>query len=271
MEVTIHECLNDQCGAIDDLCSLLRRLGNGIDDGSPVEADEPVFICPDQRRYKLHTPGSSSTSPDINGTFVSLHDFLNNQVSRRRERMKLALKLSSAILQHYSTGWISNMWTWRDFSISEAEGQDPAKPQLFITARFYSAHKLSNTEPTTGIMWTSIGEPILTRLGFALIELAMEKRLSEMRDSAWNCTPMDPDTIDFFTARRILESGVLRDEHGIRYEAVVKTCLNHEFYSKTTSKRLNSRNSSFYQDFEEGVITPLYHYLVETWGIDQIH
>jgi hypothetical protein len=269
-QISIYECLDEQCAAIDDLCKCVRTLSNRIDVGSTMTEEELGILYSDQKRYKLHAPRSQTTQSDTSPTVVSLHDFLSDQSARKRERMRLALELSYVILQYYSTGWINTSWTWRDFSVTRTEGQDPAQSQLFVTTKFYSVLKSSNAvHPTSSAfaseMWTLIGEPILTRLGFALIELAMGERLSRLRDNNMDHDSIDPDTLDYFTARNILETGKLVDEQGSAYEAVVRACLDHQFYCQTTYKRLDSRQSSFYQDVEECVIAPLYSMWIEMW------
>ena len=81
--------------------------------------------------------------------------------------------------------------------------------QVFVTGRFYSTQRaLSPTanksahSAATSLFWSCFGEPILTRLGFALIELALGKRLSQLRPL--NVDPNgDQDMLDFMTARQV--------------------------------------------------------------------
>jgi hypothetical protein len=245
----------------------VRAFGNAIDVGEEVTEEELGILCSEQKWFRIHAPRSQGTQSELPPAVITLHEFLNDQPARKRERMRLALELSYAILQYYSTGWINTSWTWRDFSVTRTEGQDPAESQLFVTTKFYSVLRTSNTVPTStsSPMWTLIGEPILTRLGFALIELALGKGLSEFRDNDADDS-MDPDTLDYLTARKILESENLMAEQGSNYEAVVRACLDHQFYCQTKYKRLDSRQTSFHQDVEECVIAPLHSMWIETWG-----
>lgn len=248
----------------------MRTFGSRLEVGSSATKEELGVLYSEEKQYKFQVPRSQDTQP-VSPPVVSLHDFLISQPARKRERMRLALELSYAILQYYSTGWINASWTWRDFSVAKTEGQDPAESQLFVTTKFYSALRSSNAAPMASSsfpseIWTLVGEPILTRLGFALIELAMGKSLSNLRDNSMGQVSMDPDTLDYLTARNILNTGKLVDEQGSTYEAVVRACLDHQFYCQTAYKRLDSRQSSFFQDVEECVIAPLHSMWIEMWG-----
>lgn len=183
--------------------------------------------------------------------------------------MSLALRLSYAILQYYSTGWIDPSWSWKDFSLTDEPKFEDS--HLFVKQKFYSSCGAepgirSDNGSVSGI-WGPIGEPILTRLGFALIELALGRRLSEMRDV--NIDKSLPDDYqDYLTAMNVLKSGKVRREEGKGYEEVVRVCLKHEFWSNTDAsmKTLDSAEPTFHKDVEKLVIAPLHCLWSETWG-----
>lgn len=131
----------------------------------------------------------------VSEPLMSLDDYLSPPADKakvsRRERMNLALSLSLAILQFYKTPWIDMWWTWKNFCVLKGD-----KSQIFVTKRFYSSHsslslktKTVAHSPSTSAFWELVGEPVLTRLGFALVELALEKRLSELRKKS-HCLAM---------------------------------------------------------------------------------
>lgn len=266
-QISICECPDETTRAIDDFCKFVKASGSKVDvNASSTAVDDLSILCSEQKKFRIQVPPHGDSQQD-SGPRVPLDDFLDKNHTAKRERMRLALHLSFAILQYYSTGWINTSWTWRDFSVSRVEGDDSEDTQLFVTTKFYSVLNSPHATPTkTQSIWTIIREPILTRLGFALIELALGKRMAELRDKNADHESMDPDTVDYLTARKILETQVLRAEQGNEYEAVVRACINHEFFCRTQYKCLDSRGKSFHQDVEECVITPLHSLWVSLWG-----
>ncbi len=142
-------------------------------------------------------------------------------------------------------------------------------PQLFITQRFYSKLNPSANSPDRDRMisafWECIGEPILTRLGFALIELALGKRLADMRDPATSSS-VDPDILDMRTAGRLLQSGQVERQEGQLYEDVVRACLKHQFVSKSVVRDLDSEKPNFQDNVKECILAPLHTIWIESWG-----
>lgn len=259
--MTVEECFEEHAAAIEDLCTHFRKMCNAIQESQDLPEREPSTISSQNKRYTVK-PSQSSGKHGKTQIPISLHDFLQDQFVSKRVRMRVGLQLSFAILHHYSTGWIDPEWTWRDLSISQGHGQFPEDSQLYIKKKFFSIHKKSSST-----LWVLIKEQILTRLGFALIELALGKRLADLGDpGANNHDGMEPDMADYFTARNILEEGVLVAEQGKEYASVVRVCLDHQFYSHSCVSSLDSRQKSFHRDMETSVILPL-HSLWETlWG-----
>ena len=119
-------------------------------------------------------------------------------------------------------------------------------------------------------------DPALGRLGCALVELALGKRLSEMRhlihedeDDDEEDDDMAPDGVDYYTARRLLDSDAIRDQAGDSYHRAVEACLLCEVLDGSGSQtrhRLSSRNNNFQDDFEKYVVDPLRDYHYHTWG-----
>jgi hypothetical protein len=142
--------------------------------------------------------------------------------------------------------------------------------QLFISHDFYSTvqavEDAERDKPTSSdFLQTYIGEPSLTRLGFALTELALGKRLEELRTDDERRV-QDPEMRDYRTAKRILESGLIRDEENEQYENVVKVCLTHQFRSKELQLRcLHSGEPSFQIDAEQLIVAPLYGAWAREW------
>jgi hypothetical protein len=185
----------------------------------------------------------------------------------KQKRMYLALSLSHAILQFYSTPWIDMWWTWKDFCMLKDDNS-----QVFVTGKFYSTQKPSTptakqlSHPASAsLFWSCFGEPILTRLGFALIELALGKRLSELRPADVNPNE-DQDMLDTYTAKSLLADGSIFNEAGQLYHDAVQACLSHQVTMASGPRSLDSKHPNFQQDLERFVVGPIRDYHIATWG-----
>lgn len=179
--------------------------------------------------------------------------------------------------------------------------RSPRQLHLFITRKFYSGTGVpldrdnSDDKAANDKFWKTLNifqkiDPALGRLGCALVELALGKRLSEMRHLIHDDYDEDdedddndeeegqneeeehdmaPDGVDYFTARRLLETDAIRDRAGDSYHRAVEACLLCEVLDGTgtqTRHRLSSRNNTFQDDFEKYVVDPLRDYHYHTWG-----
>ena len=263
--ISIWECddnpRGEQQGPIQDLCIFVKTLDTNV----PVSNTHLGILRLKEKQYELQAPLSVQGIADSQN-IVYLDELLSSRrfLLPRKERMGLALKLSYAILQFYSTPWIEACWTWRDFCIDKRNDS-----QLFVARKFYSTRSRALTPgskrlPTSGF-WAIHGEPILTRLGFALIELALGESLAELRPEHQD-NGLDPDALDFITARNLVKSGCIMREEGRGYEDVVKACLNHQFISRTDLLGLDSSRSNFQENVEKCIIAPLYTMWTSSWG-----
>ncbi len=216
---------------------------------------------------KITSVGADSSN---DRSVVCLDDYLvpyETWELTRQKRMDLALSLSLAILQFYSTPWIDDWWTWKDFCMLKDDNK-----QVYVTGKFYSTQKPSSPTakklahpPSTSMFWSCFGEPILTRLGFALIELALGKRLSQLRPSDVDPTG-DQDMVDTFTAKRRLEDGSVLQEAGQCYHDAVQACLSHRVMMPSGPRVLDSTHPNFQQDLERFVVGPIRDFHIATWG-----
>lgn len=247
--------------AIHDLCVFLKTLGPE----EPTSDPQVGFLKIEEKQYQLETPTKVQGSPPQK--IECLDRFLADQQFSlsRKERICLALSLSHAILSFYSTPWIEACWSWGDFCIDRENNG-----QLFATRKFYSSHMSTLASASRGsltsTLWAIHGEPTLTRLGFALIELALGKRLAEMRsDNRYQGS--DPDTLDFLTAKSLVESGCVMQAEGQQYENVVKACLLHQFLRSSELVGLDSSGPNFQVNVEESILAPLHTIVAGSWGV----
>jgi hypothetical protein len=247
---------------IDDLCIFVKKL----DDPPSLQSQASCLgiLCAEKKEYTVKiTSVETGSSNDRN--VVCLEDCLVSWQLTRQKRMDLALSLCLAILQFHSTPWIDTWWTWKDFCMLRDDNK-----QVFVTGKFYSTQRpltpTAKKHPAlASLFWDLFGEPRLTRLGFALIELALGKRLSQLRSP--NVDPNgDQDMLDTKTAQQVLKDGTVLEEAGQPYHDAVKACLDHYVIMPSGSKKLNSEDPNFQQDLERFVVGPIRDFHMATWG-----
>ncbi|KAL9609699.1 MAG: hypothetical protein Q9167_005549 [Letrouitia subvulpina] len=268
--VSISECDNNsnhnhnhnskQQKPIHDLCKFTKTI-----ESEDHLSEPPVGVIRlKEKQYQLQIP---TTLQGISAQDIKCLDHLladQHFLLSRKERIGLALSLSHAILSIYSTPWIETCWTWKDFCIDrENEGQ------LFATRKFYSSQRNGSTSTSCASLvsefWTIHGEPILTRLGFALVELALGKRLAELR-SNHKYQSLDPDTLDYLTAQNLVNSGLVMRAESRAYEDVVRACLRHQFIRSSEVIGLDSSRPNFQENAEQAIIEPLDMIVTASWG-----
>ena len=242
-----------------DLCTFIKNFGDPL---NPVPTPSLHILVVRGEKYVVRANLLSTSSA------VCLDDYLSPyqewEISRK-ERIDLALSLSLAVLVFYSTPWIDNWWTWRDFYTLKDD-----KSQIFIRAAFYGVNRKSlprSTSHPASILtfWDCYGEPILTRLGLALIELALGKRLSEFQEPSGDPN-VDQDMKDVYTAQKLVTSGRVLQEAGQIYHDVVEACLSHQVTELSAVIGLVSKHPNFQQDLERFVAAPIRNYHAATWG-----
>lgn len=257
--ISICECdkhpTDEQHGPTTDLCIFLRTL----DQHNNVSNARLGIWRLEEKLYEVQAPRRPSQN------IVCLDELLTNQpcLLSRRERITLALRLSYAILQFYFTPWIEACWTWEDLCMDRQNDLE-----LFVIRKFYSSCSgivSSNSSPKISEFLDIHGEPILTRLGYALIELALGKKLAQLR-SENQYKSKDPDMLDFLTAKDVVKSGRIMESESRGYENVVKACLFHQFLCMSDLKEIDSRDDSFHEDVERCIIAPLHTLWTASWG-----
>ena len=248
-----------------DLCTSLRSLG--LDKGGSTD-DKSLGILPlaDSKSYELIL--TSQLTP-ANSSMLSLEDLFTSAPNRlaRGFRIELAVQMATAILQLCMTPWLPTAWSWKEFSMTGFPGDDLTPSALYIAHQFQTQSKADSQrqkmDPRKQIsMAVTPGEPVLTRLGFALVELAFGQRLSAMAGSASNAQAFDPYYQDLAIAGALVQSGQLLHEEGRRYHEAVMNCLKQEIRMDGHGwKTLRLHDPSFHTDAADSILRPL----VDLW------
>lgn len=219
----------------------------------------------------------------------------------RKARLELAIRLSLTILQLCKTPWIDDSWTWTDVCVShvtttttslkqQQQHTDPEKrspsptreeepppaapllpsspsPVMFFLRSIYSVTCDAASPPIPTPPRRAVDvmdkEPVLTKLGMALIELALGKSMADIKAGYGLDGMADADVGNICTARALLEGGGIRREANRAYEGVVKACIERQFHDRRgTLRAVASRDASFLASFTDAIIVPLY----EMWN-----
>ena len=267
--LAVAECGMDRSDEIADICTTVRALAQVPE--PPVKRQTLGILRGDTVNYELQSPRSIGDG-DSKAIF-SLDDLFAGDQKRlaRRYRISLALRLAWGITQLHQTPWIKPSWTWSDFSaITNQRGQ--FDEGLFITRYFSSMHnvdtlKATDAENAPSFLSIAIGEPVIARLGYALIELASGKRLASLQDSN-GPTSKDKDLQDLLTARHLLDTNYIRDEECQAYSDVVHACLYQQVQRDggLGLRKLRSQDALFESDLTQAIVQPLYDIYRREWG-----
>lgn len=244
----------------------------------------------ENKKYRLSINKGQSTEVGANN-ILRTSDLIKTGAPAlsTKKRLQIAFQLCLAVLQLCTTPWIDNSWTWDehcfvrkievqiDEKVEEEEYSEPRDDaySLFVTQQFYSSQlavpRSEITKPNT-VLNLLVGEPtgfVLVKLGCALIELGFGKTMQDIRDekpSNWLGgleKTLDPASLDFLTASKLLDSGSVKAEVGIDYANVVKACINRQYQDTQESciKEFSFRGEKFFDCAEEAIMNPLFDWV----------
>lgn len=279
--LVIKECTETSTDQPEDICKMIRdfecrwssstkRLDILTDFQFPALAgadEEKVgMIASEKRKYELRK-ASIVQQPD-SGETLDLEDLITyyGHVIFQTYRFSLALQLAHAVLQLHSTPWITPDISLKTFTTVMKRERPHLNDPLFVSHDFYSLERqVSGSKvpcETSSDVWSVFGEEKLSRIGFALIELVLGKRLSEVRQDGFIGPPpriKNIDALDCWTAKEVLRQGILSEQGGEEFEDVVRVLIMHEIMDGCGKRTLRSTDSSFYRDAQQLVVVPLFN------------
>jgi len=189
-----------------------------------------------------------------------------------RGRRELALRLTAALVRFRRTPWMDGPWTWNNIWVSMGQDDDDHNivkfSILFIPREFYSTAITDSSslltavepDPLSNVHELIDNQPILTKLGFALIELAIGKTMEKMQaEYGFDKLPLDNDMVNLMVAKKLLRANRIREEAGQQYEDVVRVCITHEYIDQGGNPvSLMLEHDSFPSSANDAIISPLY-------------
>ncbi|KAK5095057.1 hypothetical protein LTR70_006069 [Exophiala xenobiotica] len=147
----------------------------------------------------------------------------------RRDLVRIAIQLATAVLQYHTTPWLESSWD-SDHVLLERTGDavqmlEPGSSDSYLDVSIQLSNDTAFSHHATSTR-TMIRNPVLFKLGVMLLELAYARPLGEM------CKPQDVDphnehNTDYYIAER-LQKGV-SIEMGPVFAEIVRKCIKCDF------------------------------------------
>ncbi|MCJ1424533.1 hypothetical protein MMC29_002421 [Sticta canariensis] len=236
---------------VNDISSLKHMLENS--GNTPQLSRTPITFDGNGHHmvlYKNPETHPARALSNMAGFFEDEHkkQVLNPMQVSSSRFIGFAFKLSYSILKLSSTPWVDADWMWENILVT-TESDPHVEPEVFIVHELESADdnltRLLNRAHANSQV---LKEPILTRLGFALTELAFRKRFD-----------VSDDVLMHQLAIELSDSGQIAIKEGQIYGDVVKACLTHSYSSGSEIKTINSSLPNFQDAVQEAILGPLHN------------
>jgi hypothetical protein len=259
----------DLCN-IESACDFLRKTCGCIDKVTDYQfvafLQKPTFS-----KYIFYVSSGRHVSYEevtvLKNRNVSLYDFLQAEKEWTItivHQLKLALKLTLAVLQYHSTAWLEPQWRLSQLMLTMSPSKAPEDFSLYLNSKLTPIQKLVSSPAlnpeisdvqmvdtvNTFSTKSSLTEDqkhgnhnsTLFCLGLALLEIAHWKSLSDLRQ--------DYDQNDYDTVWRL---GYATSALGQGYDDIVLQCLRCDFGAKTTDLKRPELQNAVYSD----IVCPL--------------
>ncbi|OJD24620.1 hypothetical protein ACJ73_04018 [Blastomyces percursus] len=169
----------------------------------------------------------------------------------RKERFKLAVAVSTSVLQFDDTPWLKQTWGTNDINFLVKPSYSMLE-QAYLSTVFLQNNQTPTNQQNRTQYPPLIRNKALFTLGIVLIELAFGKPLKDLRtDKDVEESLGIPDLVDTFTIKRLLEG--VEDEAGYDYSEAVRRCIECPF----DGKEARFTNESFLEAVHDWIIEPL--------------
>jgi hypothetical protein len=242
----------EHCLEINDLCV---HLHHGPVSQNPVQC-LGFLAAGHPNEDKCYCLGVGPNDEERKGV-ISLHQLLCSQQQHtsfpfyERDRLKLAIILSTSMLRLHSTPWLQDMWTSRDilFRPYRDDFDNEAVLRPYVSQTFPNIHAPGHAQRNDPMM---VRNAALYALGKILIQLIESRPLVNNADGPQVVAGADVDPeLPFAIA---LERTIDR-KAGRTWSDVIRRCLYCDFGVPTEEMVLD--NDDFFRRVYSGVIHPL--------------
>ncbi|KAK1750092.1 hypothetical protein QBC47DRAFT_394584 [Echria macrotheca] len=249
-------------------------------DGTKAVADESQTICSALEEAGRSVPRSQHIGRPERSTrkFMTFDDLLRHRKLslERHDRIVLAFRLCSAVLQFANTPFARGPWGPRQWLVAVNSGTKFQSPEVFLLP----TPALGGTSPETTVRnvvsacQIASREPVLTALGLVLLQLVLGRNLADIRRQEPNFFKSeafkvdDTELLDILTARRLLALRYLCQTIGPDIEDAVSACLTQQYRDGYDAKvkQLVIEDASFPRHAMHAVLAPLYREVRKNQG-----
>ncbi|KAA8901720.1 hypothetical protein FN846DRAFT_908903 [Sphaerosporella brunnea] len=245
---------------INDLCSAIKAAASCSSGCLGFVEDEKQEL-----QHRLWPPTKSPSSSYIPEP-MSLESLLFPGRLDELDRLKLGLKIASAVMQLHATEWLKELWGKRDIFFLQKQMPrrtnsgdivqicEPALEMPFVRGSSQDellpldhAGETSGTQPSAPFQY----EKSLFSLGIVLIELWFEEPLEKLRAHPDDC---QDDNADYETAKQRV--GELLRLAGEDYGLAVSRCINgvRKGPGKFSATKSTLDDEGFKNDVHENVV-----------------
>ncbi|KAJ9143383.1 hypothetical protein NKR23_g6633 [Pleurostoma richardsiae] len=228
-----------------NLCEMMRKAQKQVQvDSYGTIIDQ---LAQTARRYAIYPVPAPTCGDDDYLSFISLRDILERNGSSLlvpyRDRLNLAVVISSSILQLHGSPWLPATISSRDIFFT-TKGNYPIYDSPFLIK------VLPDNGPTDQINFPLMRNPTLLSLGLLLIELIMGKTIDSMRTPEERNVASSGMLVDYITAQRLLDQVRMASSY---YGTAVSRCVDGDFHTRN----LGLDNVDFCQEVYAGVVALL--------------
>jgi hypothetical protein len=209
-----------------DICQLLNQ-------GTNLDQHDSYLGSLGDGSLKFHTFLKNHASCSQRAlSVISLSEVINSSrtisapMLRRRDKLALSVAISNAVLRLYHTAWLNSSFRIDDIMLLHQD--DVPLFEQVLLCRKMPGVTWQNDRLNTDIP-PYIHNQMLFALGIALIEICFSQPMQQLR-SQEDYERAGPGTgvcADYVTAARVLKEGrVLEESASLRYEEVVRRCIN---------------------------------------------
>ncbi|RYP18215.1 hypothetical protein DL765_004072 [Monosporascus sp. GIB2] len=201
-----------------------------------------------KQKYGILIYPSKEPPTDTDAWSIStLRSVLEDSKFARRDRLRLALTLSSSVLQLHETPWLDENWG-KDDILFIKRSEKTAYHHPFVSQGIDRGGQRSSAITATR-MRRIIRNQTLYALGVSLIELWYGKPISQLHRPEDG--PLGDSMTEFYTADRLVDE--LYNEAGGKYSDAVRRCIRCDFDRRAK----NLEDIAFQRAVYEGVVAQL--------------
>ena len=217
---------------IECFCSTIQGI-------TGIQTSVGVLVYNDSK-HQVWVPRASLTSARVE----PLAKLLSRPVPPMIERLKLAVRLASSVLQLHTSGWLQERWGKQDIYLIQRDSPESKNPPSLETPVVYQAFTSKPSPLKTSIESRIIlCNASLFSLGIVLIELWFWRSMESFQTD--KSQPEDPDMARYMAAVGLINQ--MRDDAGAKYSSSVQRCICGVDHPETQLENNEFKNEAYHK------------------------